>query len=149
MTTAEIEADDLRGRAARPRGQFSPHPAGGHPPEDTGRRLATCPRGKNEKLRISWCEYEGNPYLNLRIWKCDRFPRGWWPDKRGIAIWVRELPDLAEALAAALDLAAEHQAPRPTSSGPRRVKPVSPTSPPAGARAGGVLRILRVLAVGS
>ncbi|MBV8310408.1 MAG: hypothetical protein JO344_08490 [Planctomycetaceae bacterium] len=58
---------------------------------------------------------------------------GWWPDKRGIAIRVRELPDLAEALAAALDLAAEHQAPRPTSSGPRRVKPVSPTSPPAGA----------------
>ncbi|MBV8077196.1 MAG: hypothetical protein JO284_12395 [Planctomycetaceae bacterium] len=45
---------------------------------------------------------------------------------------MRELPGLAEALAAALDLAAEHQAPRPPSSGPRRVKPALPTSPPAG-----------------
>ncbi|MBV8608161.1 MAG: hypothetical protein JO034_11970, partial [Singulisphaera sp.] len=44
-----------------------------------------------------------------------------------------ELPDLAEALAAALDLAAEPRAPRPTSSGPRRVKPAAPTLPPAGA----------------
>ena len=141
--------DDLRGRAARLRGQLPPTPAGGHPPEDTGRRLATCPRGKKEELRISWCEYEGNPSLDLRIRKRDPHGRGWWPDKRGIAIRVRELPDLAEALAAALDLAAEPRAVRPPSSGPRRVKPVSPTSPPAGARAGGVLRILRVLAVGS
>jgi hypothetical protein len=125
--------DNLRGRAARLRNQLPPSPADNHPPEDTGRRLATCPRGKDEELRISWCEYEGNPYLNLRIWKCDRFQRGWWPDKRGIAIRVRELPDLAEALATALDLAAEHQAPRPPSPGPgpRRVKPASPTSPPA------------------
>ncbi|MBV8611806.1 MAG: hypothetical protein JO034_30735 [Singulisphaera sp.] len=105
--------DDLRGRAARLRGQLSPIPAGSHPPEDTGRRLATCPRGKEEELRISWCEYEGNPYLNLRIWKRDQHGRGWWPDKRGIAIRVRELPDLAEALAAALDLMAEHQDGRP------------------------------------
>jgi hypothetical protein len=137
LTTAEIEADDLRGRAARLRGQLSPHPAGGQPPEDTGRRLATCPRGKEEELRISWCEYEGNPYLNIRIWKCDRSRRGWWPDRRGIAIRVRELPDLAEALAAALDLAAEHQASRPPSSGPRRDRPAPPTPlPPAQAGKG-------------
>jgi len=64
--------------------------------------------------------------------RAGRAGRGWWPDKRGIAIQVRELPGLAEALAAALDLAAEHQAPRPPSSGPRRVKPALPTSPPAG-----------------
>ena len=108
--------DDLRGRAAQLRGQLPPPSTGGHPPEDTGQRLATRPRGKDEELRISWCEYEGNPYLNLRIWKCDRFHRGWWPDKRGIAIRVRELPDLAEALAAALDLAAKHQAGRPALS---------------------------------
>jgi len=47
--------NDLRGRAARLRGQLPPPPAGGHPPEDTGRRLATCPRGNGEELRISWC----------------------------------------------------------------------------------------------
>jgi hypothetical protein len=130
--------DNLRGRAARLRDQLPPSPADSHPPEDTGRRLATCPRGKDEELRISWCEYEGNPYLNLRIWKCDRYHRGWWPDRRGIAIRVRELPDLAEALAAALDLAAEHQASRPSGPEPRprRDRPVSPgPSPPA--RAGG------------
>ena len=40
---------------------------------------------------------------------------------------MRELPDLAEALATALDLAAEPRAPRP-----RRVKPASSISPPAG-----------------
>jgi hypothetical protein len=130
--------DDLRGRAARLRGQLPPPPNGGHPPEDTGRRLATCPRGHGEELRISWCEYEGNPYLNLRIWKRDQFQRGWWPDKRGLAIRVRELPDLAEALAAALDLAAEHRALRPSGPGPRprRDKPVSPAPPPP-ARSGG------------
>ena len=51
---------------------------------------------------------------------------------------MRELPDLAEALAAALDLAAEHQAPRPpgSGSGSRRVRPASPAPPPP-ARAGG------------
>ena len=130
--------DNLRGRAARLRDQLPPSPAESHPPEDTGRRLATCPRGKDEELRISLCEYEGNPYLNMRIWKCDRFQRGWWPDKRGIAIRVRELPDLAEALAAALDLAAEPRAPRPPGpgSGPRRDRPASPALPPP-ARAGG------------
>jgi hypothetical protein len=128
--------DNLRGRAAQLRNQLPPSPTGSHPPEDTGRRLATCPRGKDEELRISWCEYEGNPYLNIRIWKCDRYQRGWWPDKRGIAIRVRELPDLAEALAAALDLAAEHRAPRPSGPGPRRDRPVS-SAPPPPARSGG------------
>ena len=58
----------------------------------------------------------------------------WWLDKRGLAIRVRELPNLATAL----DLAAEHQAPRPPSPGPgpRRDRPAPPTLPPP-ARAGG------------
>jgi hypothetical protein len=57
---------------------------------------------------------------------------GWWPDKRGIAIRVRELPDLAEALAQALDLAAGQQAPRPSGPEPRprRDRPASPAPPP-------------------
>ncbi len=49
---------------------------------------------------------------------------------------MRELPDLAEALAAALDLAAEPQAPRPSGPGPRRSRPASPGPPPL-ARSGG------------
>ena len=132
--------DNLRGRAAQLRDQLPPSPAESHPPEDTGRRLATCPRGKDEELRISLCEYEGNPYLNMRIWKCDRFQRGWWPDKRGIAIRVRELPDLAEALAAALDLAAQHRAGRPAPSSaaahPRRDRAGPALLPPRSAGGG-------------
>lgn len=97
---------DLRQRAEALRQRTAPH-AAATPPEERGRRLATFPRGKEgrEGLRVTWDEYEGHPYLSLRIWTRDD-SGGWWPDKhRGVTVRLRELPDLATAIADALDLA--------------------------------------------
>jgi hypothetical protein len=105
---------DLRGRAALMRSQLPPPPAGGGPPRDLGHRLLTLPRGHDEELRLSLDAYEGHPFLNVRIWTRDTDGRGWWPSKRGVTFKLRELADVAEALAAALDLMAEHQDGRPT-----------------------------------
>ena len=130
--------DDLRGRAARLRGQLPPRPAGDGPPQDLGHRLLTLPRGQNEELRLSLDAYEGHPFLNIRIWIRDADARGWWPSKRGVTLKLRELADVAEALAEALDLMAEHQARRPPSPGlgPRRDRP-APSALPPPTRAGG------------
>jgi Transcriptional Coactivator p15 (PC4) len=131
------------GRAAHMRSQLPPPPtAGGGPPQDLGRRLLTLPRGQDEELRLSLDAYEGHPFLNVRIWTRDADGRGWWPSKRGVTFKLRELADVAEALAEALDLLADYQAPRPPSPGPglgrgpRRDRPASPALPPP-ARAGG------------
>jgi hypothetical protein len=103
---------DLRHRAQSLR-QRLPERRQASPPPEQGRRLATIPRPKDdEELRISWCEYEGHPYLGVRFWR--RGDDGqFWPDKaRGFSIRLRELPDVAEAIAEALELADQHQAQR-------------------------------------
>jgi hypothetical protein len=103
----------LRDKAQQLRGALPPRRQG-QPPPETGRRLATIPRPKDdEEIRINWCEYEGHPYLGVRIWR--RGDDGnLWPDKhRGFSIRLHELPDVAEAIAEAIDLAEAHQRSRP------------------------------------
>jgi hypothetical protein len=99
------QARDFRARNVRER------PA---PPPEVGTRLATLQRLKErEEIHVCWCEYEGNPYLSLRIWG-EGSDGQYWPDRhRGFSVRLRELPDLAEAIAAALDLADEYLANRP------------------------------------
>ena len=77
------------------------------------RGRAAHPRGQDEELRMSLDAYEGRPFLNPRIWTRDPAGRGWWPSRRGVTFKLRELADVAEALATALDLMAEHQDGRP------------------------------------
>lgn len=103
-------AHNLRDRAQSLRGRF-PDRRQSSPPPEQGRRLCTLPRPKEDaEIRINWCEYEGHPYLSIRAWvKGD--DGQYWPDKhRGLSIRLRELADVAEAIAAALDLADEHLA---------------------------------------
>lgn len=78
-------------------------------PEERGERLATLPRGESEELRVTWDQYEGRPYLSLRLWT--RGTDGqWWPDKtRGITVRRHELATFAEGLEVALDRAAALQ----------------------------------------
>jgi hypothetical protein len=73
------------------------------PPADTGRRLATIPRGDGrEELRVNLAEYHGRPYIALRLWQRD--PSGaWWPTRKGVSIRLSEARDVADALAEAMD----------------------------------------------
>jgi hypothetical protein len=131
-------ASDLRDRAEEFRRQL-PERRTATPPAENGRRIGTLKRSADEEVRINWSEFEGKPYVSLRLWK-----RGddanWWPDgKRGISIRIRELPDLATAIAQALDIAEvtqrqwrENQATRPpaaSAAGQSRWEPT--TLPPA------------------
>lgn len=99
-------SSDLRGKAAAVRETLRPRTA----PQDTGRRLATLRRSESEEVRLSWNEYQGRPFLQLRLWTRDSSGQ-WWPSKdKGLSLKVRELPDLADGLAEALDLAAAARA---------------------------------------
>jgi hypothetical protein len=101
-----MSPNDLRNRAGHLRRRLPPRRSTG-PPQENGQRLATIDRSETEQIRINWSEYEGKPFFSIRMWK--RGDDGqFWPDpKRGISIRVRELPDLAEGIAQALDLADE------------------------------------------
>lgn len=97
-------ATDLRARAEQVRAGnavFSPttRPA----PIEQGERLATSARSESEELRITLGEYNGRPFLSIRVWS--RGTDGqWWPTKdKGIAIRRHEMATLAEGVAAALD----------------------------------------------
>nr|EES53145.1 MAG: hypothetical protein UBAL3_80290018 [Leptospirillum ferrodiazotrophum] len=81
-----------------------PKSGGGTAPQDTGIRLATFPRPEGE-LRFTWNVYEDKPYLRLQLWsKGD--DGSFWPVKgQGFTIKVKELPDLAEGVQKALDMA--------------------------------------------
>lgn len=106
---------DLRARADNLRQSLAPR-GGAQAPEDRGKRLATVPRSDNEELRVSWDSYEGRPFLSIRLWR--RGEGGWWPAKdKGITVRLRELADLAEGVAAALELAEAHQAARQQEGG--------------------------------
>jgi len=111
---------DLRARAQSLRGQL-PERRQSSPPPEHGKRLGTILRPKDdEELRISWCEYEGHPYLSVRFW-CRGDDGQSWPDKhRGFSIRVRELADFADAIAEALGLAEEHLGSRPPQQQPQR-----------------------------
>jgi hypothetical protein len=125
-------AGDLRDRAEQLRQQLPPRREA-TPPTENGRRIGTIERSATEEIRVNWAEYEGKPYLSLRLWKRGD-DGGWWPDgKRGMSVRIRELPDLAAAIAEALDLAEasqrqwrEQQARRPAAPMPgRRVDPAT------------------------
>jgi hypothetical protein len=68
------------------------------PPADTGRRLATFDRGQGVEMRATLTEYEGNPYISLRVWEANRDGE-WWPTRRGCSVRISEAAELAEALA--------------------------------------------------
>lgn len=119
-------ATDLRQRAQSFRSRL-PERRTATPPPEQGRRLAMIPRPKDdEEIRISWAEYEGHPYLAIRFWRKGDDGQ-FWPDKhRGFSVRLRELPDVAEAIGEALELADRHLAERsrqPARSAPARPQP--------------------------
>lgn len=82
-------------------------PAARPAPVDRGERLATFPRTDAEELRVTWDQYDGRPYLSLRVWTRNA-AGAWWPDKaKGCTVRLRELATFAEAVEAALARAAD------------------------------------------
>lgn len=82
------------------------------PPEDRGERLATLPRGQGEELRVSLDEYEGRPYISLRVWAIGQ-DGSWWPTKKGCSVRIREITDVAQALMRANDMIFGPRCPSP------------------------------------
>lgn len=73
------------------------------PPEMKGQLLGTLSH-KEGAVRIVWDEYEGHPYLSIRLWTADNSGQ-LWPSKTGFTVKLRDLPTLGEAIGKALDLA--------------------------------------------
>lgn len=85
-----------------------PKSGGGKAPEDTGIRLAIFQRPEGE-IRFTWNVYEDRPYLRFQLWsKGD--DGSFWPVKgSGLSIRIKDLPDLADGVQRALDLAIEER----------------------------------------
>ena len=101
---------DLRARASDLRRAF-PSPTSRAAPVEQGQRLAAIKRGDDE-LRLSWVTYEGREFLSLRVWTKGG-DGNLYPGKAGVTVRAHELPDVADALAEALDLAAKYAATLP------------------------------------
>ena len=67
---------------------------------DPGKILATCKRQDGTELRVALREYEGKPWVDVRIWQ--PMDERMAPSKKGVGIRTRELPDVVEALVAAM-----------------------------------------------
>lgn len=95
MSDLKQKADALRNTLPKERNST--------PPQDTGIRLATFRRDDGE-WRLSWNTFEGRPYVRLQFWTSG--DNGFWPAKNmGLTIKIKELPDLADGIQQALDMA--------------------------------------------
>ena len=102
----ETSRDDRPASDREPRREFS-----GEPPVDDGELLDALPRSDGfEALRVSIKEYEGRPYVSLRVWVRDKNSGAMWPTRRGVSVRVRELPRVIAALQKAAELATARQA---------------------------------------
>jgi hypothetical protein len=90
-------------------GTVVPSPAGSPPLAEAstgeGLRLATIPRSHREELRISIDQYQGRPFVSVRVWVL--YPDGWHPTKKGTSVRRSELREVISALSEAVDLTAE------------------------------------------
>jgi hypothetical protein len=101
LELSPAELAELHGppQADRPEPRREPQ---GAPPTDDGELLAELPRGLDEVLRVTLREYEGRPFVSLRVWALGQ-SGGYWPVKgKGCTVRIRE----AEAVAGALRRAA-------------------------------------------
>jgi hypothetical protein len=119
-------ANDLRERTRGFRSR-NPEPGRATPPEEQGKRLATLKRPKDRaEIRITWSEYQGRPYLNVRVWAEGHDGQLWPQKERGFSIRLHELLDVADAIAEAMALADEHMANRPGAGQGRRERAAAP-----------------------
>lgn len=70
------------------------------PPQENGDRLATFERHGGEELRVSLAEFNGHPFVSLRVWAPSQDGQLWPVRGKGVSVKLREVAGLAEALAA-------------------------------------------------
>jgi hypothetical protein len=87
--------------------------------------LATLRRGHREELRVSLAEYEGHPFVSIRVWAPGQDGRLYPVRGKGVSVRVRELADVADALRLAADRLAEDR-PAPARPDRRRDAPQRP-----------------------
>ena len=101
-------------------------PQAATPPPETGRRIATFPRGAGVELRVTLAEYRGHEYLALRVFERDQAGQ-WWPCKgKGCSIRMNEAGALGDVLA---ELASGGR-PIPDHDQPQYVRPRNPRPQP-------------------
>jgi hypothetical protein len=74
------------------------------PPGDI--ELAVFERREGERLVVSWRQYEGHHFVDLRVQFRAEDGR-WLPTKKGVTIKLRELHNVHDALTQACELAAQ------------------------------------------
>ena len=106
------------------------NPDQSQPPAEQGKRLASLNRGEGVELRVTLAEYEGRPYLSLRVWERGRDGKHWPVKGKGVSVRLSEARTVAEALLAAID---EAEPPRIEESRDQeyadRRKPLGPPAP--------------------
>ncbi len=96
-TPAESPLDRARAATAKLRAA-SQH---SHTPPDPGEVLAEAPRGDGSRLRVSWREYEGHPFVTIAVWGAD----GWPVKGKQVSVRVGEFAPVLEALIIAAERA--------------------------------------------
>jgi hypothetical protein len=86
------------------------------PPAQRGEVLAVLRRGRGEELRVVLDEYEGNPYLCLRVWAPCPDGRLMPVRGKGCSVRLREAEAVAEALVRGVELAEDGDARPPQRS---------------------------------
>lgn len=70
-------------------------------PPDPGIILADIPRGDGTRFRVSWCEFEGRPFVRLAVWGAD----GWPVPGKQVSVRLAELGLVLEGIIAACEKA--------------------------------------------
>ena len=85
------------------RAKMGPKPGPKEEPE-TGKILVSLKRVDGTELRVALREFQGKPWVDLRIWQPGELGTGTWtPTKKGLGLKTRELPEVVEALLAAME----------------------------------------------
>src|SRR4051794_10048858 len=87
-----------------------PEPIAPSPP-DPSSILATLDRGRGEQLRVTLAEYEGHPYVSLRVFAPGLDGQLWPVRGKGCSVRIRECRAVADALVDALERAGKDTQP--------------------------------------
>ena len=56
------------------------------------------PRGKGEEVQVSIRKYKGKHYADLRIWFQGKNESTFYPTKKGISIFLEQIPELRKGM---------------------------------------------------